>query len=149
MFAVSRAPPCVTAGIEDAGGLPEGGPVVLELTAGVALLALPVVGVKVELDAVVGLEAEEPATLADPVEAEAANPLLAEVPDVEAEADVPARTGAWVFVESCTMSLPCTARLSLLFFSSRLSVSAERYGLSGLFVSSKLSADPKLAGAED
>lgn len=94
MFAVSRAPPCVTAGIEDAGGLPEGGPLVFELTAEVALLALPVVGVKVELEAVVGLEAAEPATVADPVDAEVAMPLLAEVPEVEAEAEVPARTGA-------------------------------------------------------
>ena len=122
MLAVSRAPPCVTDGMDEAGGLPDGGPVVFEVTAGVALVALPVVGVKVELEAVVGLLGEE--TVAEPVEAEAARLLLVEeVPEVEG-AELPVRV-AKVLVDSWTISFPCTTRLSLLFLSSRVSVSAK------------------------
>lgn len=95
LLAVSRAPPCVTAGAPlDAGGLPAGGPVVLdvaapeedeETVAGVAvLLADPVVGVRVELLAVVGLLATEEATEAEPVDA-----VAPAVPEVEA-AELPA-----------------------------------------------------------
>ena len=135
LLAVSRAPPWVTDGADAGGGAPDGTllpapPADDEagaIVAGVAVLLVLllsgfVVGVSVEPGAVVCAFAavEDDATLADPVDGDAA---LA--PDVDAAEEPfwPARMGAKVLVDTWIMSLPWTVRLSFDFLSSRVRVS--------------------------
>ena len=136
LLAVSRAPPWVTDGADAGGGAPDGtlllpppideaGAIVAGVAVLLVLLLSGFVGVSVEPAAVVGAFAtvEDDATLAEPVEGDAA--LAPEVEAAEEEPFCPARMGAKVLVDTWMMSLPWTVRLSFDFLSSRVRVSAQ------------------------